>query len=232
MKFFITVFLLCLNISIFSQLDVVPTIIDFQILADDNKFTYNFEIKNLDSLTAKFYWMLELGEGWEDEWEVNFYDSNFCYPPGVLKCSDTKPNVLRAGDSTIFKFDFTTRRVEGETNMNLKFFSMPDCVDEIFSTNFEGRVQVGGIPDVVNTTKIDVKPEAYPHPNPTQDFLTIFNDEQIASINLFDYSGKSHYQSTHSRGQIHDLQIVSAGIYILEMYMDKGDKIIDRVVKY
>jgi hypothetical protein len=227
MKLYQTILILFITLSLSAQVDVYPTSYDLHVQTDSALHDFVFTVINKSTKTAEVFWMIEPGGDWPAEWKLTTCDINLCYAPNMFKCPNTKPNELLPGDTMKLKISLNSYETKGINSLTLRLFSMPDCEGEFFVSE-PGVIQVGAttdIYDVEDTKKI------YVYPNPTQDYLEIYNDDEITSINLFDHSGKVYYTSSHVTGQIHDLHQIPSGIFILKMKKTNGEIISDQVVK-
>mgnify|MGYP001951136213 CR=1 FL=1 len=61
------------------------------------------------------------------------------------------------------------------------------------------------------------------YPNPTTDFIQLKNDESIATITIFNVTGRLVSKINHTSGMAHDVTSLRTGMYLVRLQNTNGD---------
>ena len=181
---------------------------------------HEFTITNVGEEQARFYWVLDKGDVPRD-WVFSICDSNICYPDGTESAPcPSGINVLEPGQSIPwYKVEVKANDAPGNHEVAFKIISDCDSTDpEVIETvfiNFEASLPTTSTKNIVNGNDIVL------YPNPTVNRFQINQDQNVASIALFNIVGKNISTLAHKPGQIHDVSDLENGFYLVRM-LDKN----------
>jgi len=159
-----------------------------------NGFPYN------QSLT----WRINILEV-TSEWQVAVCDVNQCYTPAVTEMNFS----LGAGASGDMDVHVYPNGVDGAAIIEVDVFQSNDSTNITSATYFFNHT-------VGITEKFSEAIKVYP--NPTQDFITIDNSENLVSaVELYNVSGKMVLRSDLNGNDRISLQELASGNYILKL---------------
>lgn len=153
--------------------------------------------------------IVEMTEGWS----VAVCDVVQCYIPSVT----TQPFDLPAGESGSMDVHVYPNGVDGTAIIQVEVYQTNDTTNTTTGTYYFNQV-------VGLTEKFSEAIKVYP--NPTQDYISIDNSENLVSaIELYNVSGKMVLRSNLNGNDRISLQELSAGNYILKL-VDANSKIV------
>jgi len=198
--------------------------------ADEGRIDYTFTITNAGSEQAKFWWVLDVPVDVPRDWIIAICDSNVCHPDNILMpdCDDAGANYLDAGESityykvSIFNEDADMNPIPISPGIHdLVFRIIEDCaaspkvvVGEITIT-FDAMM-TDGLEDLEFNDAVVL------YPNPSTGKFQISEDQNVSSIAVFNTVGKNILNSSHRKGQSHDISHLEKGLYLIRM-MDRAN---------
>ena len=204
-------------------------------LPQANKFIVSADVKLTDDFGSD-YDLLSLYSFIDGQYEYisGFY---FVYDGETSFGSEanaTSPFYWEANTWYNLKSDIDLTRHEIKLYVNnalVNTIEIPADIDRIDETNFEfDNFRTGFILDniqISNLSNLGVADHSTSNftifPNPTTDYININTTENVKSVDILDFSGKSILANQNAK-QI-DVQHLSKGIYLLKVTTDKGTTI-------
>ena len=198
-----------------SQIGINPQSIEF-IGQGQDQITEYIDITNNTGGELNLYWEYIPADGYPEEWNTQICDINLCYAPNTLKSSSVQPNVIEDGKTVEFSFKVWNNNgtVEGTSYGILNLYDDPDFTNLVASS----------VAPITSTTNINIE-DLVIYPNPTTDFIQLKNDENVASISIFNIVGRTEQTFNHVRGMTHDVTALNTGMYLVRLADKNGDVI-------
>lgn len=195
---------------IYEGVDISPSFIEFPL---DLYYANNTE----DSIIVN--WRRELSENCPTEWDVFSVDVNLSYPPTVNE--SPFPAVMAPSDSSfLIRQSFVPRMIEGCCDLIMIFSLEGDSENPIDTGYYHIEINAEGcMTTSVSNTSLN---EISLYPNPSSDYITIENDADVISIEIYDLAGKLYYSSDKGESSKIDISFLSAGIYLCNVKSNTG----------
>lgn len=195
-------------------------------LEQDTQF--NFKIYNLSAIdTVEFWWKLIKCDAYPyDNWETFVGDQLAHYMANFDSSPMNKPNTIYPNDSTFFQIEFNANEFESNCSLCLKLYSDKNFINEIASTDCNALITVGTTSALEKTTS-----EILIYPNPTSDFFSIKNDEEITSVKVYDVMGRKMMDEKHYLGKPYDLSYRGKGLYKIVL-TTKSNLLITNIIQH
>ena len=182
----------------------------------------DFDVTNIGSDVAQFYWSLERSADMPDDWEFSICDQILCFPLGQESSDCDDPsfiNVLDPGQTiNYYKVGLRPNGVAGVHEATYRLtsvcgnFTEADVIaTQVITFSVSGGTDVEDVLDIQNDKSVLI------YPNPTVDRFQINEDSDISEIAIYNIVGKQIAGDTHYAGKAHDISKLDEGIYLVRM---------------
>ena len=222
MKFYTIILLAFLSSALFSQeLEVATEATLTGPAAGDIK--YEFNISNVGQEQTRFYWELYKGPNVPREWVFSICDANICYPDGTESAPCSGVNILDAGESiSWYKVEVRANGVAGEHDVVYRLIEECDASNPVIVE----EVVITFVAEATSSTVNAGNSESLVlYPNPTVDRFQVADDDNVASIAIFNIIGKNIYSDNHRPGKTHDVSDLENGFYLVRLLDRKQEAI-------
>lgn len=220
-KNLLTSLFLLIGFTMFGQLTFSPDPLSFSSDTTVERAEYKFTITNTRNTTQTFWWNIDRGNS-PDEWVYAVCDINQCYLDGIESCPCGIPNELAGGDSYEFKIYLLANGTVDASDLTFNVTS--DCEGNNLSVAIPIALEATG-----STSSIDIGSdlsELRVYPNPSTEYFQITNDTDVSQIVVSNIIGKKVIETTHYKGESHNVSYLDKGIYLVRM-IDKASNILD-----
>ena len=203
MKLIFTLFLTSfLFTSLLGQYGLNPEVI--LMVSDGDDIEVKVDITNNTGEYANIYWMCETDENYPKEWGTIICDAATCYGEDTFKSNPNLPNEMEAGGSFVFKFSISAKGTAGSTYVIMHLYDDTECENEVATSN----------PPALSVEEEDQERLSV-FPNPTQDYFSIQNDENVNSIDIINSIGQILISAPHERNKTHSVERLESGTFIV-----------------
>lgn len=217
-QLFTLIFLFALSFSGISQIVSDPSSLS-AVVSEDDKKNFMMTVTNTGDETYGVWWKLVLGDDWPAEWKTFICDSQNCYTPNTYECPKVNEFAPNASSSA-WSVKVDPSGVKGSATLVMEFYS------ESTFTNLIGTTEVGAVftadSDLTSSTKDAFTGNLVLYPNPTQDYFSVKNDDNIASVSLVNVIGKEIWTKAHNRGALYDVSNLFKGMYLVRLVNNEG----------
>jgi hypothetical protein len=220
-QLFTLILLFTIGLTGFAQIVSDPNTLSATI-SEDEKKEISMTVTNTGDVTYGVWWKLVVGDDWPSEWKTFICDSQNCYTPNTYDCP--KENLFAPNaSSNAWSVKVDPSGVKGSSTLVMEFYS------ESSFTNLIGTTEVGAVftadSDLTSSSKDIYTGNLVLFPNPTQDYFSIKNDENIVSVSLVNVIGKEIWTKDHSTGALYDVSNLFKGMYLVRLMNAKGQLI-------
>jgi len=156
-------------------------------------------------------WRRELGDNCPNEWSIASVDPNLSYPPSVNE--SPQAILVSPNDSNyIMRQEFRTNSIAGCCDVKVIFTLGDNPIDTGYyhlDINTNGCLETFVSEDDIEKHII--------YPNPSSSVLNIDNNASIESIQIFDLTGKTYFESTGSVPSVITISHVPSGLYFCQI---------------
>lgn len=202
-----------------AQSPVSLSLTTFEYVICENKEYHKYEINVINNTDQPidFWWELVKDENFDPmTWATTVCDEHLCYFDNFDKCPPDKKNTLPPNGSIPMEVKFFPKGNKGSTKMYLKLYSDVNYQNVLVQTDPEGKVVVDC--SLTSTKNINVEETLKIFPNPTSNYFSIANDNDVSKVSLFNVVGKEVRTSNHFPGMSHDVSGLPKGIYLVKIY--------------
>lgn len=172
-----------------------------------------FTLTNNSTSELTWYWEVEKGEDFPEEWDVQVCDQTLCWNPNILKMPTGRgTNTLGISKSTNPKIHHIKVIPNGKAGKGVVKFKIYDDAD--FS-NVIVESEISTAVDNAVATELSI------YPNPAQDFITV-NGTNISKIDIHDITGRRLKSFSHNPNASHDISTLRNGLYLVRVFDLKG----------
>lgn len=199
-----------------------------------------FTLTNSSDTVVNFYWKLVKEDDFPRDWEISICDQITCWVNGqeVSNCEalDESMNSFQPGEeNSFFKVGVksaTDNGISSKGRHSATFYLTKECdniEDESVLTQIHFTFEVTGS---VSTFDIAEDSSHSIFPNPSQNLISVSNDEQIAGVTLYTITGHQLSSVAHNPGKQHDISTLERGMYLIEL-RDRQQKVlgVERMMK-
>ena len=184
---------------------------------------YEFNVTNIGQDQARFYWDIQKGPDVPREWVFSICDANLCYPDGTESAPCSGVNIMETGESiSWFKVEVRANDVAGKHDVVFRLIK--EC-DSNETEVIEEAVITFQAESSSSTTSEGYSKGLVLYPNPTVDRFQVDNDENIATVSIFNIVGKNIYSDSHRAGKVHDVSQLENGFYLVRLLDRKQETI-------
>ncbi len=156
-----------------------------------------------------------------DGWLTWICDEINCYLPNIDRCSESKPNVIPAGDTLQMQIHVNPNNMEGSMDIDVAIFPLDD--QENIMATISATFNVAQTTSVKELTREEIKI----FPNPTTDQFQI-SHPAVARITLFNIVGNEMRTFNAVPGRTYDVSDLKSGLYLVRM-TDEHNKVLKTV---
>lgn len=138
-----------------------------------------------------------------------------CYLPNIDRCSETKPNIIAAGDTLQIQIHVNPNGVEGSMDVAVDIFPL-DAQSNILAT-ISTTFNVAQTTSVKELTKEDIKI----FPNPATDQFQI-SHPAVSQVTIFNIVGNEMRTFNAFPGRSYDISDLKSGLYLVRMTDEKS----------
>lgn len=155
-------------------------------------------------------------------WDNAVCDKNGCYAPSV----DTETFSIDPGEMSIMAIWFVPNSAAGTGTVELRIYNAADSANTVITNTYTAMAQL--------SNSEDIPAESFSiFPNPATDFIQLPDISEIATVKLFDITGRELIHQTIS-AEKNDLDVsqLNNGSYLVQ-FLDKDQGILHttRVIK-
>lgn len=206
---YLVISFLCINWSIAqnARFAVNPNPNSIKFVSDMTDHNAHGRVVNKTNASINVYWTREILQ-LPENWSTLVCDANYCYSPGLGKCPDNYPNVIKAGDSTILDVHVTDDGTEGEAHIVMWVYEKEDTskkikVDYLFNKTVRNN-------EVKN---IEIKV----YPNPAYNSFSIDYNQGLNRIDLYSILGKKVTSFKTLPNRSYDISMLEDGLYFVKL---------------
>ena len=218
-QLFTLIFLFTLSLTSFAQIVSDPSTLSATI-SEDEKKEISMTVTNTAGVYYGVWWKLVVGDDWPAEWKTFICDSQNCYTPNTYECpkeNEFGPNA----SSSAWSVKVDPSGVKGSSTLVMEFYS------ESSFTNLIGTTEVGAVftadSDLTSSSNDIFTGNLVLFPNPTQDYFSIKNDENISTVSLVNVIGKEIWTQKHNTGALYDVSNLFKGMYLVRLMDNQGN---------
>ena len=218
-QLFTLIFLFTLSLTSFAQIVSDPSTLSATI-SEDEKKEISMTVTNTAGVYYGVWWKLVVGDDWPAEWKTFICDSQNCYTPNTYECpkeNEFGPNA----SSSAWSVKVDPSGVKGSSTLVMEFYS------ESSFTNLIGTTEVGAVftadSDLTSSSNDVFTGNLVLFPNPTQDYFSIKNDENISTVSLVNVIGKEIWTQNHNSGALYDVSNLFKGMYLVRLMDNQGN---------
>ncbi len=214
----ISTLLVALLFSCYSlaQITIDPEIIVLESAGQEVEL--KFTISNNNSEFTEMYWMFEKGENFPSLWDIVICDDVICYDKNEFKSNANLPNNLEGGYNFELKITIKANGFPGSTYGILHMYDDKDCNNEVATSR----------PPITSVDNEFAEILAI-YPNPTLDYFSIKNDDNIKSIEVLNICGQVLLRENHLANQSHSIAHLGFGVFYVVL-RNEEDEILNTVI--
>lgn len=223
MKQNLLLFFLIFSISLSAQVTLKLTEPEGSttVLASDDDITAKGFIKNESEDTVTVMWKRNIIE-LKDGWETAVCDKNLCYVPsyGETSAADGTNLVLAPGEESNFDVHIYPDGTEGSAIVEVTATDITNAENTV-----TGRYEFNQMStSTFNFKKTDIKI----YPNPTVDFISLTDDNQVERLIIYNIVGRPVKLFDANYSNHYDVMDLPTGMYLVRL-MGKNDRTIKTV---
>ena len=191
------------------------------VLASDDDITAKGFIKNESEDTVTVMWKRNIIE-LKDGWETAVCDKNLCYVPsyGETSAADGTNLVLAPGEESNFDVHVYPDGTEGFATVEVTATDITNAENTV-----TGRYEFNQTStSTFNFKKTDIKI----YPNPTVDFISLTDDNQVERLIIYNIVGRPVKLFDANFNNHYDVMDLPTGMYLVRL-MGKNDRTIKTV---
>lgn len=210
----ISLFALGLNAQDFT---INPEVLEYEFSGLAGESQIGYIITNNTDNAVDWFWSIERGEDFPEEWSIQVCDQVLCWNYGTEQFplgSGLGNNQLDAGQSTVPDLHYVkvkNNNVSGSGTLRFCVFSDEDFSEVLVCTALS-----------TSTSDLDTKDISI-FPNPTTDYFEISADNSIATVEIYNIVGKKVVSFKHSEGNPYDVSTLRNGLYVVRVLNRRGE---------
>ena len=208
---YIITLLLFLSYRSFSQLTISPVSLSANLSVNEEKI-FSIYINNPSNEPVLYWWKVIKPNGFPQYWQTQTCDGVLCYLWNVDKNSKIKPDTVFPNIPRLVTIHLKPDSIPGEANICFKIYSDNQHLNEINSTDCNDLIQAS-----TSSTNQESRNEIVIYPNPTSDYFSIKNDDEITSIKIYNVMGKLVLNQKHSIGKTYSVENLESGLHFIEL---------------
>ncbi len=223
MKQTLLLFFLIFSISLSAQvtLKLTEPTGSTTVLASDDDITAKGFIKNESDVEVTLMWKRNIIE-LKDGWETAVCDKNLCYVPsyGETSAADGTNLVLAPGEESNFDVHVYPDGTEGFAIVEVTATDITNAANTVTGRYEFNRMSTS----TTNLNKADIKV----YPNPTIDFISISDADQVERLIIYNIVGRPVKMFDANYANHYDVMDLPTGMYLVRL-MGENDKTIKTV---
>lgn len=219
MKPFLLFLFTILSFSLTGQITTDPASAEMQGDPTEEELTQDFFVESAFASAQNALWRLSTQTDMPAGWDMYICDSNLCYDIGTTECPENNPNLINPGSSNKWSVYAVTNKLPGTVTIDVEIINRVDQ-DEVFytfSTTFSNELS--------STQNFGNEVNKIIYPNPTFDSFKISNDDNVATVKVFDLLGKQLISKSHTKGKSYTVDNLNKGLYLVRL-LDNRNKVI------
>lgn len=208
----------------FAQLSISPVSLSANVNIEEDKL-FTLYVNNSSNEMKLYWWKVIKPNGFPQNWTTQTCDGVTCYNYNFDRSPSNKPDTVFPNIQRAVTIHFDPESSEGSANICFKIYSDPQYQNEVASTDCTDLIVAG----TSSSNEFD-KREVLIYPNPTSDFISIKNDDEVMAVKVYDVMGRMILNQNHSVGKTYGVKNFGYGMHFIELTAFNNEKVTKKII--